>query len=110
MIDNAPEIVSRYMRAAEAKDAKAIAGCFAPDGTVLDEGVTYHGRDEIIGWRENAVSRWTYTLAVTGSQAVSPAEHRLSVHLEGDFPGGVADLTYDFAIHDGVITALRIVG
>jgi len=34
----------------------------------------------------------------------------VGVHIEGDFPGGVADLTYRFALRDGLIADLSIVG
>ncbi len=109
MDNTTPEIVTRYLAAADAQDAKALAACFAPDGTALDEGVTYTGRDEIIGWREKLAGSWTYTTTVTGSAPVSDDEYRVSVHLVGDFPGGEADLNYSFTLRDGLITALRIV-
>jgi hypothetical protein len=32
------------------------------------------------------------------------------VRLSGDFPGGEADLAFDFSLADGLITALRIAG
>jgi ketosteroid isomerase-like protein len=108
MVDTIPEVIARYLRAAEAKDAKALAACFTADGTVLDEGATYTGPDEIIGWREGALSKWTYTTAVLRTEPVSDHEHLVFVHIEGDFPGGVADLTYRFILNDGLISALSI--
>jgi hypothetical protein len=104
-----PEIIVRYLKAADDKDARAAAECFAVDGTVLDEGVTHTGRAEIVSWREDVAGRWTYTTTVTGSEPVSAAEYRVTTHVAGDFPGGQADLTYTFTVHDGLITALRIV-
>jgi ketosteroid isomerase-like protein len=106
--ETTPEVITRYLRAAEEKDAKALAACFTADGTVADEGATYTGRDEIVGWREGALSKFTYTTAVLRTEAVSAHEHLVFVHIEGDFPGGVADLSYRFVVNDGLISALSI--
>jgi ketosteroid isomerase-like protein len=103
-----PEVVTRYLKAADDKDPEALAACFTPDGTVVDEDHTYTGRDEIIGWRESTSSKWTYTTAVTGSESVGDGEYRVFTHLEGDFPGGVADLAYAFTIRGNLIAALHI--
>jgi ketosteroid isomerase-like protein len=102
--------VTRYLAASDGGDVRALADCFTPDGTVLDEGHTYRGQQAIIGWREALAGKWTYTSTVTGSQPVSEQEYRVSVHLEGNFPGGVADLTYRFALREGLIEDLSIVG
>jgi ketosteroid isomerase-like protein len=109
MVDTIPDVITRYLRAADEKDAKTLAACFTADGTVLDEGVTYTGHDEIVGWREGALSKWTYTTAVLRTESVSDHEHLVFVHIEGNFPGGQADLTYRFILNDGLISALNIV-
>jgi ketosteroid isomerase-like protein len=107
---SAPVVVSRYLHAANTKDAAALAACFTPDGTVLDEGHTYTGRAEIVGWREALATKYTYTSTVTSSTPVSNGTYRVGVRVEGDFPGGVADLTYDFTLAGERIADLRIVG
>jgi uncharacterized protein (TIGR02246 family) len=109
MTANAPDVVTRYLAAAEAEDPIALAACFTPDGTVLDEGHTYTGRDEIITWRNTIATQWTYTTQLIGSQAIAPDDYRITVHLEGDFPGGVVDLNYRFQLRDELIAALSIV-
>ncbi len=108
MNGNAPDVVTRYLAAADAKDPSAVAACFADHGTVVDEGVTYTGRDEIAAWRERSLSKWTYTTTVTGSEPLGADRFRVTVHLIGDFPGGEVDLAYDFTIAGGLIAALRI--
>ena len=45
-----------------------------------------------------------------GSQSVSDREHLVFVHLEGDFPGGTADLTYRFTIDGDQVAELTIAG
>src|SRR5882757_6476890 len=102
MSDTAPLVVTRYLAAADAGDFPALAGCFTSDGTVLDEGRTYRGREELAG-------TWTYTSSVTASEPVSAQVYQVNVRVEGDFPGGVADLTYRFTLREGLIEDLSIV-
>ena len=104
----APDVITRYLTAAAAGDFATLADCFAVDGTVTDEGHTYGGRAEIIGWRESLASQFTYTATVTSSEPISDSEYRVAAHLVGDFPGGVADLTYRFVLHDDLIADLTI--
>jgi hypothetical protein len=108
MTATAPEVVDRYLDSAKAGDAEALAGCFTADGTVLDEGVTYRGREKIVAWRVALASKYTYTTTVTGSEPAGAGAYRVTVHLVGDFPGGEADLAYRFALRDGLIAALTI--
>jgi hypothetical protein len=105
---SAPAVITRYLVAAPAGDFVALADCFTADGTVTDEGHTYRGRTEIIGWRESLASQWTFTTTVTSSEPISDDEYRVTVHVVGDFPGGVVDLTYQFVLHDDLIADLTI--
>ncbi|WP_329129823.1 nuclear transport factor 2 family protein [Streptomyces sp. NBC_01476] len=110
MSTTTPPAVDRYLKAADSRDAQAVADCFTPDGTVLDEGKTYRGRDEIAGWRTALAGQFTYTSTVTGvEEPGEDGEYRLNVRVEGDFPGGVADLRFGFTLRDDRIAALRIV-
>jgi ketosteroid isomerase-like protein len=104
-----PDVVARYLRAADARDARAVADCFTPDGTVLDEGKTYTGREAIFDWREHGVSQWTYTTTITGSRPDGDSAYQVNVDVDGNFPGGHAALTYLFTLSDGLISDLRIV-
>lgn len=101
-----PVVVTRYLEATD--DPAALAACFTPDGTVQDEGATYVGRSEIVAWREGAAGRWTYTTEITGMSATGADRYRVDAHLEGDFPGGAADLAFDFTVRDGLIASLAI--
>jgi ketosteroid isomerase-like protein len=104
----APDIIDRYYSASEKGDIDALVACFTPDATVLDEGRTHHGREEIRAWREGVASAFTYTLEVTGLKDTAPQEYVATTHLEGDFPGGVVDLTNRFRLDGGLIAALAI--
>ena len=103
-----PEVVTRYLAAADAHDSAALAECFTSDGTVVDEGRTYVGREAIKGWRDAVASQWTYTTTVTGSEPDGAGGYQVSAHIEGDFPGGEADLTFSFELDDDLIEALYI--
>lgn len=94
----------------ESEDSEALAACFTPAGTVLDAGVTYTGHDEIVAWRESLAGKFTYTSRVDGTEAAGDHEHLAFVHIEGDFPGGVADLKYRFALDGDLISGLTIGG
>ncbi|MDX6228782.1 MAG: hypothetical protein QOI76_2172 [Frankiales bacterium] len=103
-----PEVNSRYLKAADARDTRALVACFTHDGTVLDEGHTYRGHDQISAWRNGQAAKYRYTTQVTGSQPVSVDVFRVNARIEGDFPGGVVDLTFDFTLADGLIADLSI--
>jgi uncharacterized protein (TIGR02246 family) len=103
-----PDVITRYLRAADEQDFDALAACFAEDGTAVDEGETYVGRDAIRGWREAVVSKYTWTTTVTGTHRVGDDRYNVDVHLAGDFPGGEADLTEAFTLRDGLIEHLAI--
>jgi uncharacterized protein (TIGR02246 family) len=104
-----PPVIGRYLAAADDQDAEALASCFAPDGTVTDEGTTYRGHDEIVAWRTQTLTKWTYTSRLTGTEVVADDEHLAFVHVAGNFPGGQADLTYRFMLAGDSITSLSIV-
>jgi uncharacterized protein (TIGR02246 family) len=103
-----PDVITRYLRAADEKDFQALAACFTEDGSVVDEGKTHVGRDAIRRWREGTVAQWTYTTTVTGTQRVASDHFAVAIHLEGDFPGGEVDLTQTFTVSDGLISQLVI--
>jgi ketosteroid isomerase-like protein len=107
-MSNPPDVITRYLTAADNKDAEGLAACFTEDGTVVDEDVTYQGRAEITGWRENLASQWEYTTEVRTSEPVGTDGYRVTVRIVGNFPGGTADLGYDFRLRDGLIAGLNI--
>ncbi|GHF53485.1 ketosteroid isomerase-like protein [Amycolatopsis bartoniae] len=103
-----PATVTAYLSAHEARDADAALRHFTPDATVVDEGQARHGHAEIREWLLKAGSRYTYTSTLTGTERVGDDHYVATHHLEGDFPGGVADLHYRFTLHNGRIARLVI--
>jgi hypothetical protein len=103
-----PDVVSRYFERDGDRDIESIVGLFAEDATVTDEGEERHGIPEIRAWQTGAASRYTYTTEITGSQALGADRYLVTGRLTGDFPGGTADLNWDFTIANQHITRLII--
>ena len=105
-----PSIVDRLLQATEDGDFEAFASCFLPDGVVLDAGKTYVGRDEIVAWRRSVADGPDFTAEVTARAPLGPGGdgYKVTEHLEGDFPGGVVDLEFVFALKGDRIAALMI--
>ncbi|TWJ21264.1 hypothetical protein JD76_01374 [Micromonospora endolithica] len=101
-------MITAYLPAHEARDTGTAVGAFAADAVVTDEGRTYRGLDEIRSWLINGGSEYTYTTDFVGARRVGEAEFDVVQHLEGNFPGGSADLHYRFVLDGALITRLTI--
>ena len=103
-----PATIRDYLAAHVARDADTAVRAFAPYGVVTDEGRTFRGTEEILGFLRHSESEFSYTTELTGAQRIDD-EHWVAVnHLEGDFPGGVVDLTYRFTMAGDRIAELVI--
>ena len=102
-----PVAIATYLDAVDRGDVDTSLTVFTADATVVDEGHTYTG-DAIRAWRSGAGSEFTYTNEFRGLRAVDEDHFVADFHLEGDFPGGVADLAYRFTLRDGRIEHLEI--
>lgn len=102
-----PETVKTFMTAIDAREAGRVLATLTPDAVVTDEGHDYRGADEIGAWVTGAASDYTYTTEFTGA---TPTDAGVDVgqHLEGDFPGGVADLHYRFTLDGAAISRVVI--
>ena len=75
---------------------------------MTDEGRTFRGTEEILGFLRHSGSEFSYTTELIGAQRVDD-EHWVAVnHLEGNFPGGVVDLDYRFTVAGELIAELAI--
>jgi hypothetical protein len=75
---------------------------------VTDQGQTFRGTEEILGFLRQAGSELTYTTELTGARHLDD-EHWVAINrLEGDFPRGVAELSYRFTLTDDLIAGLVI--
>lgn len=107
-VDVLPGVVTEYLTAHRERDSHAAITAFTHDATVTDDGETYTGAAAIESWLNRSASEYTYTTVLTGVHSID-ASHYTAVHrLEGDFPGGVVDLRYQFTLRDGRIQRLVI--
>ena len=90
------------------RDIDSIVNLFADDATIIDEGEERHGTAAIRAWQTGAASKYTYTTEITTSKALGPDRYLVTGRLTGNFPGGTADLNWDFTIAGQYITRLVI--
>jgi hypothetical protein len=103
-----PDPIARYFAADKRSDTGSLAACFTLEGTVIDEGNTYAGREAILLWLTNASTQYSYTV-----EPFARAEHAgrivITSRLSGNFPGSPVNLRYIFALDGDLIAALEIV-
>lgn len=104
-----PPTVRTFVTAHLVHDTETELSCFEPDATVVDDGHTFRGLDEIRELLTRAASEFTYTTTITEASADDDHHAHVVHHLEGDFPGGVVDLHYRYVLTDsGTIQELVI--
>ena len=102
-----PDPIAAYF-AADKRSADAIARCFTTQAVVKDEGHTYNGRDAIKEWKTAASRKYTYTCEPIRMEQ-KDGTTIATCHLEGNFPGGKADLRFFFRLERGKIANLEII-
>ncbi len=103
-----PAVIEIYYQAHDRRDADGALASFAPDATVIDDGVAYVGSERIRSWLMNAASEYTYTRTLTGAEDLGDAAYVIHNHLSGNFPGGEVDLRYRVQLRDGLILRVEI--
>ena len=103
-----PEVVSRYQRAHDRRDTEVALSAFAPDARVADDGQEYQGSEAIRRWLSTAASEYTFTRTLVSAESLGDGRWLVVNHLEGDFPGGVVTLRYEFTVTGGLISELVI--
>jgi hypothetical protein len=105
--DALPDTIKTFMTTLSTPaDGRALA-TFTPDAVVTDEGRNYTGRDEIGTWLTASAGEYTYTSEFTGATTTDTTID-VGQHLEGNFPGGVADLHFRFTLDGASISRLVI--
>jgi ketosteroid isomerase-like protein len=103
-----PKAITSYLAAHQAREIDFAVSHYTDDATVTDEGNTYSGRDQIREWLQRSASEYTYTIELTATERIDKDHYLATHHLEGDFPGGVVDLRFQFALRDDRIAQLVI--
>jgi len=102
------DVISRYFERDAERDIEGMLALFSNDAAVTDEGETHRGLDQIRAWQLGPASKYVYTTEVTRLEPVGDGRYRATGRLEGNFPGGTADLHWDFTVVDDHITRLVI--
>ena len=105
--DTLPDPVKTFMTALDARQVDPVLATLAPGAVVTDEGHDHIGADEIGKWVATAGAEFPYTTTFTGASSTETGVV-VGQHLEGDFPGGVADLNYRFTLEGGLISRVVI--
>lgn len=100
--------MTRYQDAHDRRDTVTALSAFAPNARVVDDGQEYRGSDEIRDWLTHAASEYTFTRSLVRAEATGSDTWLVVNHLEGDFPGGVVDLRYQFVVTRDLISELVI--
>jgi hypothetical protein len=108
MTVDVPPVIGRYLKAAEAGDDVAVAGCFTDDAVVRDDGRTHDGKPAIIAWRAGLAGGPDYTVEVLSAEPAGPGGHLVVAKVEGDFTGSPVRLTYAFTVREDLISELVI--
>jgi hypothetical protein len=102
-----PRPVEIYFESDTARDAEALATCFAADATVHDEDRTHEGLAAITAWKSEAGRKYEYT--VEPLQAVQrDGKTVVTARLAGNFPGSPVTLVYVFELRHDKIASMEI--
>lgn len=103
-----PTVIRAFQHAQEQRDPDAALALLSPGAAISDVGESFSGEDALRRFIAEAGSEFTYTDVIT---AVGRDGDTWVVghHLEGDFPGGTADLDYRFVLDGELIERLDIV-
>src|SRR4051794_19651595 len=103
-----PATIRAFLSAHSAREAEAAARTFTPDAVLVDQETTYRGAEQVLDFLHHAGSEFTYTTEVFAARRIDEAHWAAVIRLEGDFPGGLADLDYRFTLTGGLISELTI--
>ena len=106
--DQLPATILRYLAAHDAGDADTALRAFTPTAEVVDDGTTYRGTEEVRRFLTKAGAEFTFTSTLVSAERSDDAHWVATKHLEGNFPGGVVDLRYRFAMDGDLIAELVI--
>jgi len=103
---NLPLPIASYFTT-DRRGGSGIAGLFAANATVKDEGNSYTGTAAIDHWARTSSTKYDYTSRPVSCEAIDGATV-VTCHVTGNFPGSPVDLRYFFELDGDKISYLRI--
>ena len=107
-LEGVPDVVGRYFVLDADREIESIVALFTDDATVVDEGETRHGTTAIRAWQTGPASQYTYTTDVLGTDTLTADRFVVTGRLTGNFPGGTAELKWNFTVAGDRISQLVI--
>jgi hypothetical protein len=107
-LEDLPEVVAGFLRAHQARNLDVALQSFSADATVVDDGKTYKGLQRIRSWMSSSTNEFTYTTEPVAAYPLGDDHYEVVQHPEGNFPGGVVDLHFRFALREGTVLNLLI--
>jgi hypothetical protein len=108
MATTLPDVIQRYQDAHDAQDVEAALATFTAGATVHDDGQSWSTPNEIRQWLTKTSTEFTYTRALISAEQTGDGSWEVRNRLEGNFPGGVVDLRYQFELDRDRIARLTI--
>ncbi len=106
--DQLPTVLRDYLVAHAARDAQAAVRAFTDSAVVVDQDQIFRGTAQVLDFLTNAGAEFEYTTRMLGSRRVDATHWVVTNRIEGNFPGGVADLEYRFTLDGPLIAELVI--
>ena len=103
-----PSVITFYYTAHDQHDVDAALAAFAEDAVVRDEDRDWVGVEQIRRWLTKTSTEYTFTRTLLSVESTGTNSWLVRNRLEGNFPGGVVDLRYDFKLDRDRIAALEI--
>lgn len=103
-----PNAIRQYQAAHDSRDVAMAFAQFTFNASVIDDGKKYEGADGVEIFLRKAGSEYTYNRTLIAVEEVFTNCWRVTNRLEGNFPGGQVDLSYEFLLEDGLISRLVI--
>src|SRR5690242_21321863 len=107
-LERVPDVIRRYFLLDAEREIDSIIALFTDDARVIDEGESRHGTTAIRAWQTGPASQYIYTTDVLATDALTPDRFVVTGRLTGNFPGGTAELKWDFTLAGDRISRLVI--
>ena len=103
-----PPSILAYQAAHDRHDVDAALATFSPDAVVHDEDQDWVGTEQIRQWLAKTSSEYTFTRTLLAVEPGEASSWLVRNRLEGNFPGGVVELRYEFSLDGDHISRLSI--
>jgi hypothetical protein len=103
-----PNAITKYQAAHDSRDVATALAQFTVNACIIDDGKIYEGVHGVETFLRKAGSEYTYTRTLLSAEEKALDCWRVVNRLEGNFPGGQVDLSYEFQLNDGLIIRLVI--